>query len=102
MFARIARYTVSPDRLDEATRAFEEASAGLGELRGNSGGYLLVDRETGTTITLTLWENHEAMVSSEVQAASLRRRAIGTVEGDVEAVECFDVALEFAAAQPTA
>ena len=97
MVARIARYRVEPERLDEAVRAFGEASQELSELRGAHGGYLLVDRETGTTITLTLWESHESMGASEVQAAALRRRAVSVVEGDVEAVECFDVPLEFGA-----
>jgi hypothetical protein len=95
MWARVARYEVSPDRLDEARDAFEEGSQELGGLEGARGGYLLVDRESGAAITFTLWESYDAMCRSEVPAASLRRRAIGAVDGGVQAVECFEVAVEF-------
>ena len=95
MYSRIARYEVPAEKVDEAVRAFEEAAQGLSELDGSLGGYLLVDRDSGTAVTVTLWADHEAMSRSEVAAAGLRRRAIATVEGDVHSVECFEVAVDF-------
>ena len=102
MYSRIARYEVPPERLDEAVRAFDEAARGLSELDGSLGGYLLVDREGGTAMTLTLWADQESMSRSEVAAAALRRRAVASVEGDVHSVECFEVAVDFTRAASSA
>jgi heme-degrading monooxygenase HmoA len=95
MFARVARYRFAEDRYDEAVDAFRTASEGLREIEGNTGGYLLVDRENCTALTVTFWEDRAAMEASEVRASRLRNEAIGAVEGDVEAVDRCEVALDF-------
>jgi heme-degrading monooxygenase HmoA len=99
MLARVARYEVSSDRIDEAVGAFGEAAKELEGLDGFAGGWVLVDHEDGRTMTVTLWENFAALENSERTAGKLRREAAGAVGGSVLSVEKFEVAQELAARQ---
>jgi heme-degrading monooxygenase HmoA len=92
--ARLARYAIETDRLDDAVESFREAGRELAALEGYKGGHLLVDFDDGTLMTLTLWENRAAMDKSEVRAAGLRQRALRTVDGEVQAVNCYEVPFE--------
>jgi heme-degrading monooxygenase HmoA len=87
MFARVVRYTVDPDRCDEALTKFEEAAKQIGDIDGITGGYVMADGESGRIITVTLWEDRQKMEASEVRASRLRQEALRSVEGDVESVE---------------
>lgn len=87
MFARIVRYSVDPDRCDEALAAFEQAAQQIGDIDGITGGYVMADGETGRIVTVTLWEDRQKMEASEVRASRLRQEALRSVEGDVESVE---------------
>jgi heme-degrading monooxygenase HmoA len=95
MFARVARYRFPEERYDDAVAAFRTASEQLREIEGNAGGYLLVDRDNSTALTVTFWESRAAMEASEVRASRLRNVAIGEVAGSVEAVDRCVVALDF-------
>jgi heme-degrading monooxygenase HmoA len=95
MFARVARYRYPEERYDEAVEAFRAASEQLREIEGNTGGYLLVDRDNLTALTVTFWESRPAMEASEVRASRLRNQAIGEVEGEVQAVDRCEVVLDF-------
>ena len=95
MFARVARYRYPEERIDEAVDAFRTASEGLRTLEGNVGGYLLVDRDNSTALTVTFWESRLALEASEVQASRLRSDAINEVEGEVQAVDRCEVAIDF-------
>ena len=94
MHARLARYAIEPDRLEEAVASFREAGRELSELAGFQGGQVLVDHDEGTLMTLTLWESRAAIDASEVRAALLRQRALKTVDGDVQSVTCYEVPVE--------
>jgi heme-degrading monooxygenase HmoA len=95
MFARVARYRFPEPRYDEAVDAFQKAAHQLRELSGNTGGYLLVDRDNCTAITVTFWEDRGSMEASEVRASRIRSEAIDAVEGEVQAVDRCEVALDF-------
>jgi heme-degrading monooxygenase HmoA len=97
MLARVARYEVPSDRIDEAVEAFGQAAREVEQLEGFAGGYLFVDHEDGRTMTLTLWENQAALENSERSAGKLRREAASSVEGSVLSVEKFEVAQELVA-----
>jgi heme-degrading monooxygenase HmoA len=101
MWARVARYEVEPERLDAAVEGFEKAAAGLAALRGTRGGFLLVDREEGAAMTVTLWESHDLLCASEVAAAGLRREAMAEAQGSVASVGLYEVAAEFASGANT-
>jgi hypothetical protein len=95
MFARVARYRIPEENLDDAVGAFNEAAAQLSEIEGMAGGYLLVDRDNCTVMTMTFWESRMAMESSEVRASRLRSDAVGPYGGEIQAVDRCEVALDF-------
>lgn len=95
MYSRIARYKIPEENLDAAIGAFEEAVGELNEIEGNQGGYLLVDREEATAITITFWEDRAALEASEVRASRLRSQAVGPHGGEIQNVDRCEVALDF-------
>jgi len=101
MFARVARYEVAPERLDEATDAFRRVAGELEGVEGLLGGYVLTDAEDGIVMSMTLWENRTAMEQSEVQASGLRQQAAKQVGGSVVSVHQLDVVVEIGATTPS-
>jgi len=95
VFARVARYRIPPDRIDDAIEAFQEASEQLREIQGNTGGHLLVDRDNCTALTITYWESRTALEASEVRASRLRAEAVGAADGEIQAVDRCEVVLDF-------
>jgi heme-degrading monooxygenase HmoA len=93
VFARVVRYSVEPERCEEALAAFKEAAEQIGEIDGIHGAYVMVDGDTGRIITLTLWEDREKLEASEVRASALRQQALRSVEGEIESVERLRVAV---------
>lgn len=95
MHARMARYAVPPERVDEAVEGFRTAGEGLRTLDGFVDGYLLVDPDSGLLSTLTLWRDHRALDESATRAAAMRLRAIRDVEGACVSVNEYEVPLTF-------
>ena len=95
MHSRVSRYEIPPDKIDAAIEAFREAGPALAALDGGLGGYLLVDRESGTALTVTFWENAAVLDASDARAAALRQRAVEPADGCVQAVEKYEVAVDF-------
>jgi heme-degrading monooxygenase HmoA len=95
MFARVVRYQIPEARFGEVVPAFREAVEQLREIEGASGGYLLIDRDNSTALTVTLWETQVAMEASEVAASRLRSEAINNVDGEIQNVHRCEVALDF-------
>jgi heme-degrading monooxygenase HmoA len=97
MLARVARYEVPSDRIEDAVDAFSEAAKEILDLDGLVGGYVLVDYEDGRTMTVTLWENQATLDSSEPATRAARTNAANAVGGSVLSVERFEVAQELGA-----
>ena len=95
MFARVARYQIPQQRIGEVAQAFRGSVEQLGDIEGNKGGYLLVDRDNCMALTVTFWENVAAMEASEVRASRLRSEAINALDGEVQTVDQCEVALDF-------
>jgi len=91
----VARYEVSVDRSDEAVQAFVDSAKAIAEMDGFDSGFVLVDSETGETMTITFWESGAAADASATHAASARRRAVDAVDGEVQSVQSFDVVRAF-------
>ncbi len=94
MFARLARYEIPADRLGDAVESFVEAGAGLADLDGFEHGYVLVDEEGESLMTLTLWHSLSALEASSTRAGALRQRAVRDAGGSVEAIQSYEVAGE--------
>lgn len=66
MFARLLRMQTKIDRIDEASKLFEESVIPLCKTqKGYKGAYFLSDRKTGQSIPITLWESEEDMLANE-------------------------------------
>jgi heme-degrading monooxygenase HmoA len=94
MFARLARYEIPADRLGDAVMSFSNAGEGLRDLQGYRTGFLLIDEDESSVMTLTIWETRTALETSEARAGSLRRRACSEVDGSVQSVTSYEVAAE--------
>ena len=95
MYARLARYQISPERCEEAVESFRDVVERLSGLRGLARGYVLLDPDEGKILTLTVWADRAAVEESRSRASGLRQEAIRAVDGSVESVAEYSVALEF-------
>jgi heme-degrading monooxygenase HmoA len=95
MYARVTMVTGgSPDQAEQGIANFRDnALAGVKEL-GARGGMLLIDRQSGEGMAVTLWEDEAAMQASEEQANELRRAALQALGSTEEPrVERYEVAV---------
>jgi heme-degrading monooxygenase HmoA len=66
MFARLLRIKTNIERIDEAAKLFEESVIpSCKNQKGYKGAYFLIDRKTGVSIAITLWENEADMLATE-------------------------------------
>jgi hypothetical protein len=90
MFARVAVYEIPGHRMDEAVERFREA---LGQVTGMAEAYVLVSTESGRALTMTLWDQPNTMESSRMRATRLRGDAAKAVDGTVQSVVEYEVAI---------
>jgi heme-degrading monooxygenase HmoA len=103
MFASVSTYQGPPDQIDEGVRyAQENIVPRVQEVEGFEGIYLLLDRQSGKVLSITLWESEEAMRASEEEANQLRSEHRGrwdqvptaqTGGQEVAGVEGYEVAI---------
>ena len=66
MIARVTRFQVNVDKLDESIKAFKESVIPAVKLqRGYRSGYLLTDRKTGKCISIAFWDSEEDAIADE-------------------------------------
>jgi hypothetical protein len=93
MHARVNTFEGSVDRVDEGIRDMQERIVPwTREVDGCKGAIALVDRESGKTIGITLWESQDKMLASESGAAELRS-ASADVIGATPQVERYEVVI---------
>ncbi len=94
MFARVSTFQGPPDQTAEGIRVAREQILPAARLmEGFRGIYLLFDRESGKSLSITLWETEADMQASE-EAASRARRERAEASGEtVVGVERYEVAL---------
>jgi hypothetical protein len=92
MFARVSQFAVSPERLQQGRLAVEDhVIPALGMQAGYSGGLLLANPESGKVLTVTLWENEEAMRATDEAAYWFRNFGAEAAGGTVADVETYEV-----------
>lgn len=75
MHARVTMITGSPDQADQGVANFRDnVVPGVKEMGGH-GAILLLDRESGNAMAITLWDDEAAMRASEESANEMRRTA---------------------------
>ncbi len=90
MFARVGSYRGEAEALQQG---FEGQTDALQQLDGFQGAYLLIDRQGGKGMTVTLWEDEGAMQRSAERAEQMRTEATEPSGASVESVEGYEVAL---------
>lgn len=94
MFARVTDITAPADQLDAGIAGFTEQV--LPAARGMQGfvrAYLLVDRESGRALSVTVWETEEAMRASEEAANQLRSSVTSDMGATTVSVGRFEIAV---------
>jgi hypothetical protein len=75
MYARHVTVHGSPDRVDEAVRMVrDQVLPVLQGCAGFKGQLLLIDRDKGEAIGISLWDSEENMLASEEKVAAARQR----------------------------
>lgn len=94
MHARVTIAEGDPARADDAAQVIrEQVLPGVRELDGFRGAIGLSDRETGKSITVTLWESQQAMLASEQAANRLRSDVMEALGASKPTVERYEVVL---------
>ena len=94
MHARVSTITGSPDQAEAGISDFKENVSPWIKENGGHGGILLIDRETGKAIAITLWNDEDALRRSEEAASEHRQRVTDEMQGSqAPTVERYEVAV---------
>ncbi len=94
MHARVTSLSGSPDDVDGGVANFRENVVPFTHEQGGKGAILLVDRQTGSAIAITLWEDERTLRASEERANALRAEAAEDMgASDQPTVERYEVAV---------
>jgi hypothetical protein len=93
MHARVSTYTFRTEAIDDNIDRFRAALQATG-LEEMTEGVLLVDRATGKAITITFWEDEDALTRTRQAADAARGGAVGPAGGSIDSVEEYEVALK--------
>ncbi|MGH2662362.1 MAG: hypothetical protein ACRDH8_06060 [Actinomycetota bacterium] len=93
MFARVAVYEIPGPRAEEAVGSFREAIGKISEMNGLSDVYVLISPESDRALTMSLWHSQADMEASRIKATGLRSEAAKVVDGSVQSVVEYEVAV---------
>ncbi len=94
MYARISTLEGSPEHIDEGPRQVRQnVLPQLQQQEGFKGMVALANRQTGTTLGITFWENEEALKASEEAADRLREDSAEAMSDTIAGVERYEVGL---------
>ena len=91
MFARVGTYHVPEDSGEAVREAFRGALAQIRGLPGFQDAVLLLACDGRHAMTITFWDSRHSMSGSRVVASRLRSDAARAADGDVAAVEEYEV-----------
>ena len=94
MHARVTMYAGPADRVDDGIRSVEGTTYVLRQLAGFHGGYLLVDRQRGRAMTMTLWATEQAAEASAERATQIRGEVQEGAYLSIESIDTYEVAIE--------
>ncbi len=95
MFARVSTFQGSADQTAEGIRVAREQILPVARLHdGFKGIFILFDRESGRSLSVTLWETEEDMQASEEAALRARTESAEAAGEVVVGVERYEVVLK--------
>lgn len=98
MYARVTRYTVPTDLLAEDIALSDEIARFSVGAPGSRGFYYFVDRQTGETLGISLWEGEQAMRDAEQVTTGNAERRITHSGARVVSRESYEVVCAVSAA----
>jgi heme-degrading monooxygenase HmoA len=85
LYARMTTIHSPAEKMDEGIEKVKEVVlAGMKEVAGFKGIIGMVDRNANTGITISLWENEQAMNEGEEEGARLREEAAKAMKAETE------------------
>jgi hypothetical protein len=94
MHARVSTFTGTPDQLDAGVATFRSQVVPFISEAGGLGSLLLVDRQSGKAVGITLWPDEATMAASDERANQLRSEATSQAGATAPpTVERFEVAV---------
>lgn len=94
MHARVTSLSGSPDQVDTAVANFRQNVVPFTREEGGKGSILLVHRQSGGAIAITLWEDEQALRASEERANALRAQVAEEMGVSMQpTVERYEVAV---------
>lgn len=94
MHARVTSLSGSPDEVDAGIADFKEKVVPFTHEHGGKGGMLLVDRQTGRALAITLWEDEQALNASDARADELRANVAEEMQATAQpTVDRYEVAV---------
>jgi hypothetical protein len=94
MHARVTTISGAPGDVDSGIANFEANVLPFTQDEGGEGAILLVDRQSGKAIAITLWEDERALSASESAANALRADAASQMgASETPTVERYEVAI---------
>jgi heme-degrading monooxygenase HmoA len=91
MHARVSTYQGSAESIERSLEQADEVVPVVRSMDGSRGLIYLVDRSSGKSISITLWESADAMKASEEAANRLRRDSSDASGETIVGVERFEV-----------
>jgi quinol monooxygenase YgiN len=89
---RVMRFKARLDEVMKVEEAIERISPRIRALDGCDGFMFLVDRLTGRSMAVSLWDSNEAMQSSENAAGYLRKELLEQTGEEVLSIERYEIA----------
>jgi heme-degrading monooxygenase HmoA len=96
MHARVSTYHGSD--ADQAIEGFKSVTDALEQIDGFSHAYFMVDRKSGKAISITIWDNEDALNASVSKADALRKQATQPSGATIDSVEHYEIPLTVGAA----
>jgi heme-degrading monooxygenase HmoA len=85
LYARVTTIHSPAERMDEGIeKVKDEVLQSMKEIRGFKGIIGMVDRNANTGVTISLWEDEQAMQEGDEQGARLRDEAAKAMKAETE------------------
>jgi heme-degrading monooxygenase HmoA len=103
MYVRATRVQSPPDAIEKGIAYFKETVVpAVKAAPGNAGAVLLVDRNTGSAVGVTMWETAQALSASEQLGITSRTQSAAAMGGSIVNVERFEQVIQDRAQPPKA
>lgn len=91
MHARVSHYEVPMDRVEDDIRQASEVESKVRAIAGNKGLYYFMDRATGRSMSISLWETEAAMMDAADRAKMLREELTQPTGARVTSVDEYEI-----------